>query len=110
MFDIVGALRRCFAASSDSAVAELVNGPHRGYFLAVYSLPVVDGFVAYAKVFARRPVNPWEGIAVAKYAAYGVRSAAALIKAQARAVDAIRGWHVGAQPAIVRSARPKSDG
>lgn len=92
MLEILNAARRIFAVFK-AGEAELINGPHFGYFVAAYSLPVVDGFIAYAKVFRDRPGNPWEGFAIAKYAACSSSSRTALQLAESRAVNAISRWN-----------------
>ena len=99
MLRFIESLRRVFTGQQHSEVAELVNGPHRGLFLAAYSLPVGDGFVAYAKVFRERPSDPWEYRAIAKYMAHGSCSSSALRLAQILAVND-----------IVKLRRPQTNG
>jgi hypothetical protein len=93
MTRILKALRSVFTAPPVVDAAELVNGPHSGFFVAAYSLPDINGFIAYAKVFRERPSDPWEGFAIAKYTAYSGCSNTALRLAQSRALGAISGWH-----------------
>lgn len=89
---ILNMLKRAFAKPAPVREPELVNGPHLGYFVAAYSVPAIDGFIAYAKVFRSRPATPWDGLAIAKYTACSACAVTALSLAQARAIKAIAGW------------------
>ncbi|KQT09512.1 hypothetical protein ASG30_13155 [Ramlibacter sp. Leaf400] len=49
---------------------ERIAGPICGHYLAAYAVSDADGYIGYAKVYAARPISPWEGgIAVWKVAA-----------------------------------------
>lgn len=73
-------------------LTELVNGPHHGYFVGSYVVPVIDGFVAYAKVYRQKPRTPWEGLAIAKFSANGSCLRTAIRLAEFRAICAIGRW------------------
>lgn len=49
-----------------STSLERISGPHRGYYLASYTLPHDGGFIGYTKICQSRPRDIWGCKAIEK--------------------------------------------